>query len=89
MNQRFRWALKKNICSWTWPRAISLASLPPSSGLRVWGVVVGTIGTITLVVARQLLALRELAEHEKRLVEQASHDVGPTVAQRRADIGRR
>ena len=51
-----------------------IATLPPSSGLRVWGVVIGTIGTITLVVARQVLALRELAEHEKRLVEQASHD---------------
>jgi diguanylate cyclase (GGDEF)-like protein len=51
-----------------------IASLPPGAGLRVWGVVAGTIGTITLVVARQVLALRELAEHEGRLVEQASHD---------------
>jgi diguanylate cyclase (GGDEF)-like protein len=51
-----------------------IASLPSGAGVGLWGVVVGTVGTITLVVARQLLTLRELAEHEGRLVEQASHD---------------
>jgi diguanylate cyclase (GGDEF)-like protein len=51
-----------------------IASLPTKAGPGLWGVVVGTVGTITLVVARQLLTLRELSEHEGRLVEQASHD---------------
>jgi diguanylate cyclase (GGDEF)-like protein len=51
-----------------------LASLPADAGIRIWGVVAGAVGTISLVVGRQLVALRELREHEGRLVEQATHD---------------
>jgi diguanylate cyclase (GGDEF)-like protein len=51
-----------------------LTSLPADAGIRIWGVVAGAVGTISLVVGRQLVALRELREGEGRLVEQATHD---------------
>jgi diguanylate cyclase (GGDEF)-like protein len=53
---------------------VLIISLPSDAGIQIWGIAAGTVGTMSLVVARQLLAFRELREHEGRLVEQASHD---------------
>jgi diguanylate cyclase (GGDEF)-like protein len=77
---------------------LMLVVLPPTLGLRAWGVVIGVVVITAVVVVRQLFTLldnaglirdldttlAELRSHEARLQDQAAHDALTRLANRSA-----